>query len=393
MRPLALVAVLMVGLNLRGAIAAVSPVLADIRAELGLTPAVAGLLTTLPVLCFAALAPASAWAGRRVGARRAVLLGLLALAAGTVLRVLGGTWLLLAGTVVVGAAMTVGNVLLPVLVKRDFGSGAGTTTGLYTAALAGGAALTAALTAPAAQLWGWRAALAVWAVLALVTAVVWQAAGRRAPAADAVPPPAPTADDRVRVWRHPVAWAATLLLGTQSIAYYSTTAWLPTLLTEDAGTSTATAALAASLFQVLGIPAALAVPALIGRRPGQTWLALAVATSWGALFAGLLLAPSAWLLWTVAGGLAQGAGISLAFTVLVLRAADADVVRRLSSMSQLVAYTMGAAGPFAVGALYAAAGGWTVPLLLMVAVCAGMAVSGWLAGRPVLIGARPAAAR
>jgi CP family cyanate transporter-like MFS transporter len=390
-RPLALVAVLMVGLNLRGAIAAVSPVLADIRAELGLTPSAAGLLTTLPVLCFAAVAPASAWAGRRVGARRAVLLGLLALAAGTVLRVLGGVWLLVAGTVVVGAAMTVGNVLLPVLVKRDFGSGAGPITGLYTAALAGGAALTAALTAPAAQLWGWRAALAGWAVLALGTAVVWQVAGRRAPRAGDVPPPPPAAGTGVRVWRHPVAWAATLLLGTQSIAYYSTTAWLPTLLTEDAGTTVATAALAASLFQVLGIPAALAVPALVGRRPGQTWLALAVALAWGVLFAGLLLAPSAWPAWVVAGGLAQGAGISLAFTVLVLRAADADVVRRLSSMSQLVAYTMGAAGPFAVGALYAAGGGWTLPLLLMVAASVGMAVSGWLAGRPVLIGARTVA--
>ena len=379
---LLLAAVLLTGLNLRGAIAAVSPVLPEVRAELALSPALAGLLTTLPVLCFAALAPAAAWVGRRIGPERTVLAGLIAIAAGTALRVLDGAPVLLAGTFLIGAAMTLGNVLLPAVVKREFPARAGSVTGLYTGALTAGAALTAALTAPLAAGWGWRGGLAAWAVLALAAAVVWIVATRGA--GDPGPPPGAAAG-RGGLWRSPVAWALTAVLAAQSALYYVITAWLPTVLVEDAGADLRTAALAASLFQVLGIPGTVLVPALVGRRRGQGWLGVVIAAAWAVTAAGLLAAPAAWPVWVTVGGLAQGAGISLAFTLVVLRAADEDAARRLSSMSQLVGYGVGALGPLAAGGLYAATGGWTTPLLLLVALSAGMAAAALAAGRPVTV--------
>lgn len=381
---LTLVAVLLAGLNLRGAIAAVAPVLPELRADLGLAPATAGLLTTLPVLCFALLAPASAWLGRVVGARTAVLGGLVAIAAGSVLRVLDGPAVLLAGTFVVGAGMTVGNVLLPVVVKAEFPDRAGAVTGMYTAALAGGAALTTALTAPVAVLWGWRAGLAVWALLALLAAGVWLLASGSSAARSFRP--GFRSSGTVRVWRSPVAWAVTVVLAMQSALYYAVTAWLPTLLIDDAGLTLRTASLAASVFQVLGIPGALVVPVVLGRLRDQRGLALAVATGWGLVPLGLLLAPGAWPLWIALGGLAQGAGISLAFALVPLRAADADAVTRLSAMSQLVGYGVGAVGPLAVGALYAGTGGWAVPLILLMGVAAAMGAAGVMAGRAGTVG-------
>ncbi|NEK84981.1 MFS transporter [Blastococcus saxobsidens] len=383
---LRLAAVLLVALNLRGAIAAVGPVLPQLRADLDLSPAAAGLLTTLPVLCFAALAPAGAWLGRRVGTGTAVLAGMVAVALGTVLRVLGGPPLLFAGTFLVGAAMTVGNVLLPVVVKREFGPRAGTVTGLYTAALAAGAALTAAFTAPIAVLGGWEPALAVWAVLAVVAAVVWAGVFPRqvaavVPGATAPPPAVPAA-----VWRSPVAWAVTAVLAMQSALYYAVTTWLPSLLVEDLALDLGTAAIAASAFQVLGIPGALVVPALLGRWRGQSGPAAVVALAWGVLPAGLLLWPAAWPVWVAVGGVAQGAGISLAFALVVLRSADDGVVRRLSGMSQLVGYGVGAVAPLAVGALYSATGGWAAPLALLVAVAVAHGAAGVVAGRPRVLG-------
>jgi MFS transporter, CP family, cyanate transporter len=384
------VAVLLVALNLRGAIAAVGPVLPELRADLALSPATAGLLTTLPVLCFAALAPSAAWLGRRVGTDAALPGSLVALAAGTVLRVLGGAPLLLAGTFVVGAAMTVGNVLLPVVVKREFRARAGAVTGMYTAALAAGAALTAALSAPVAAVGGWRLGLAVWAPLALVAAAAWVAigpTGGRSRAA--VPGPSDHARrSAVRVWRAPVAWAVSVVLAMQSALYYAVTTWLPSLLAEDLGLDAGTAAVAASVFQVLGIPGAAVVPALLGRWGNQVGLAIAVAAGWALVPAGLLLWPAAWPAWVVVGGLAQGAGISLAFALVVLRSADDEVVRRLSGMSQLVGYSVGAAAPLAVGGLYAVTGGWTAPLLLLLAAAATLCVAGTVAGRPVALGDR-----
>ncbi|RFU20401.1 MFS transporter [Geodermatophilus marinus] len=394
---LLLPAVLLAGLNLRGAIAAVSPVLPEVRGDLGLSAAAAGLVTTLPVLCFAVLAPPAAWLGRRVRAETAVLAGLLAVAAGTVLRVLDGPAVLLAGTAVIGAGMTVGNVLLPAVTKRGFGARAGTVTGLYTGALAAGAAVMAGLTGPLAALTGWRVALASWAALALAAAAVW-AGATRAPAAPGVPaapaePAAPVdgAAGGVRVWRSSTAWAVAVVLALQSALYYAVTTWLPTLLVDETAGGLRAATVAATLFQVLGIPATLVVPALLARqrrhgRSGQRALGLAVTAAWTLLPVGLLVAPAAWPVWVVAGGLAQGAGISLAFTLVVLRAGDEAVVRRLSGMSQLVGYSVGAAGPLVVGALRAATGGWAAPLLVLVGCGAGYAAAVVVAGRPVTLG-------
>jgi CP family cyanate transporter-like MFS transporter len=387
---LLLLAVLLTGVNMRGAIAAVSPVLPDVRAEIGLTPTVAGLVTTLPVLCFAVLAPPAAWLGRRMGAERAVLAGLLAIAAGTALRALDGAPVLLAGTFVVGAGMTAGNVLLPAVTKRDFGERAGTVTGLYTGALAAGAALTAALTAPLAVLMGWRWALASWALLALVAAAVWWAATRHAGAAAEPVVSAPGERPAgVPVWRSPLAWAVAAVLALQSVLYYAVTTWLPTLLTDEIGADLGAAAAAATLFQVLGIPGTLVVPAVLARRrrgPGQSGLGLAVSATWAVLLVGLFVAPQAWVLWAVVGGLAQGAGVSFAFTLLVLRARDDSAVRRLSGMCQLVGYSVGAAGPLAVGALYAATGGWRAPLVLLLVVNGVHAAAAVVAGRPRTVG-------
>ncbi|MGY1784901.1 MFS transporter [Geodermatophilus sp. SYSU D00698] len=381
---LLLAAVLLTALNLRGAIAAVGPVLDDVRAALGLSAAAAGLLTTLPVLCFALLAPASAAVGRRVGAGAAVLGSLVLLAVAQGLRVLDGAPVLLAGTFLTGAAMTVGNVLLPAVVKAGFGRRAGTVTGLYTAALVAGAAAGAAFTAPLAAVLGWRGALAAEGLLAVVAAVVWAAAARHADAA--APVPAASSARARPLWRAPVAWAVTAVQALHSALYFSLTAWLPTLLADRAGTDAATGSVAASVYQVLGIAGSLLVPAVLARRPGQAGLALGVAALWVVPVAGLLAAPGAWPAWAVVGGLAQGAGIALAVTLVVLRAADADAAARLSGMSQLVGYGVGALGPVVVGALSGATGGWTAPLLLLLAVGLGLAAAGVVAARPVRVG-------
>jgi MFS transporter, CP family, cyanate transporter len=391
-----LAAVLLVAVNLRGAIAAVSPVLPEMRADLGLSPSLVSLVTTLPVLCFAAAAPAAAWFGRRMGAGRSVLWALLLLAVATVARVLGGSAVLLAGTVAIGLAMTVGNVLLPPVVKGRFGADAGRVTGLYTAALAAGAALTAALTAPIAELWGWRVALACWAVLALVAAVLWQVAvGRAGPARPTRVAPASTVGDRgpagPSVWRHPVAWAVGLLLALQTMLYYAVTTWLPTVLVDQVHASVATGAAAASLFQLVGIAGALLVPALIGRRRGQVGLGLVVGAAWVVLFAGLLGWPAGWVLWVTVGGLAQGAGVALSFTVIVLRAHDESAARRVSGMAQLVGYGIGATGPLLAGGLYGATGGWGVPLAALAGISVCWAAVAAVAGRPVTIGGPPVA--
>lgn len=355
--------------------------LPDIRADLGLSSAVAGLLTSLPVLCFAVGAPVAAWLGRRVGSSRAVLLGCLAIALLTVLRPYGGAILLLAGTVLIGLAITIGNVLLPVVVKRDFGSSAGPITGVLTASLAAGAALAAAVTAPLAGLVGWRHALAAGVLLALAASALWWGVTRRT-ASTAPPAATPTrAPTRGGLWTHPVAWAVTAFLGCQSATYYSVTAWLPTMLRDTAGLGGADAGLAMSLYQLLGIPGTLLIPVLVRRTADQRALGVSIAVGWLIALTGLLVLPGGWLAWSLLAGVTQGMGISYAFTVLVLRSADSATANRMSGMVQLLGYAVGASGPVLVGLVHGATGSWALALAPVLAAAALLAPAALVGGR------------
>lgn len=379
-----LAAVLLVGLNLRSSIAAVSPVLPDIRADLHMSSATAGLLTSLPVLCFALGSPAALWLGRRLGIYRALLVGCLVIALATLARPYAGVGLLLAATVILGLAMTVGNVLMPAAVKRDFGSAAGRITGVTTASLSTGAALAAALTAPLAVWLGWRHALAAWAVVAVVAVVALArpaARARHAPAAER--PRRYETGARLRTNR--VAWALTAFLGLQSVTYYAVTAWMPSLLRETAGLSLADAGLAMSLFQVLGIPGTLMVPVLVHLGRDQRGLGGSIGVAWLVVVLGLVLAPGLWPIWCVVGGIVQGMGISYAFTILVLRSADDHVAVRLSAMMQLIGYIVGASGPFLIGLIQGTTGSWTLAMIPLAIAAVGLTAAAIVAGRDRVI--------
>jgi CP family cyanate transporter-like MFS transporter len=399
-----IIAIVLVAFNLRASIAAVSPLLPDIRTDLGLSRTAAGLLTTLPVLCFSALAVASAALGRRLGNDRAIVLAMVVLAAACALRLLPGAAWFFAGTLVLGAAIAVGNVLTPTLVKQHLAGRSthlvGVTTGLYTAALIGGAAVASAISAPLADTGaGWRGALLVWAAPALLAAIAWSILVRR-PAGVGVPvegneqqnvQPGTSdgvrEDERVRptLTRSWVTWALAVFMGTQSLAYFAVLAWLPALLRDD-GVDAQQAGLALSLFNLLGIATALVTPTLAGRMTDQRALALSVCGLWAIGVVGLLVDPGLYLVWSVFAGLAQGAAISLALALIVLRARTPDVARQLSGRVQSVGYLIGAVGPFALGALRDATQGWTASLVALLVAVTAMAIGAWGAGQNKVVG-------
>ena len=390
---LTLVGLLAVAVNLRPAIAGLSPVLPDVRADLGLSRGAAGLLTTLPVLCFALLSPLAVALGRRFGTEVALLAALLFVVAGSLLRTAPGVAAVVAGTLVIGAGMTVGNVLVPSAVKADFPQREGLVTGLYTAAMIAGAAVAAAFAAPLDHAGlGWRGSLLAWGGLAAIGAVVWlpQLHTRHRPETTAE-----QAGLRAVVARSPVTWALAAFLGMQALLYYSVLAWLPALLRER-GVSPANAGAALAALNLLGIISALVVPGLATRSSrsrgsgDQRWLAWSTCALWAVGLLGLLVAPGPYFLWVVLTGLGQGGGFALGMVLLVLRAGSPTVSRELSGFGQSVGYLIGAAGPLTIGALRDASGSWTLPLLTLGVATAAMAVASWLAaGNYVIGGSQP----
>jgi MFS transporter, CP family, cyanate transporter len=387
-------AVVAVALNGRPAVVAVAPLLGELRAGTGLSPAMAGLLTTLPVLCFGAFAPLAPRIARRVGLESAVAASLLVLAGGIALRLAPPVALLYAGSLLVGAAIAVANVLMPAYVKRE-AARPGLVMGLYSASLNVGAAVGAAATVPfaAAVGWDWRGGLAGWLALALAALALWlPVAGtgrtRRAPG-DAVP-----GGGSWTLLRQPLARRVTLFIGLQSVQFYSIGAWLPTLLA-DAGVPVSEGGLLLGLSNVAGAVGALVAPAQAGRMRGQRPLVLAVLATYVVGLGGLLLVPGhGTSVWVAAFGLAQGGGFALALTLIVLRSPTPLTAARLGGVAQCVGYLLAAAGPLAVGWLYDLTGGWTAPVLLLVACLVPMTWAGWGAARDELVrtGERPRAA-
>ena len=380
---LLLAGVVLVALNLRGPLVAIAPVVDDLRRDLDVGAGTIGLLTSIPVLCFGLAAPLASLLIARTGVHRAVVVSLAGVLAGTLLRSLGSPAAAIAGTVVIGLAITVGNVVVPVVIGRDFPGATNVVTAAYTAALNVGSTLTSALTAPLADLLGWQAALAAWGVLVVAAATVWTAALRRqtarAAAAEAAgtapPPPPPTVPGR-SVWRTPAAWGLTLAFAGQAFSYYGATAWLPTLLADENGMTRAAAGVSSSLFQVLAVVGAFSVPALVAWWGRPSLVLLAITVLWAALPIGLLVAPELWALWCCLAGAAQGGGITVVFIAIVRRSRDLTENRRLSAMVQGGGYVVAATGPLVIGSVHDATGGWTAPLLVILGSVVVMAVAG-----------------
>lgn len=357
----------LVALNLRGPFVAVAPVVGPMQADLHFTPVVLGLLTSIPVVCFALAAPLASLAARRWGAEFAVTLTLLGVLAGVLVRSAGGPVLVVSGTVLIGLAITVGNIAVPLIIRRDFlPARQGTAMGIYTAALNIGAFLTSAVTAPLAGLAGWRVALGAVGVLAVAAVAFWTLAvgvrsaflvSGREGGGTRLPPV------RGSGWTTAglaVGWAM------QAFSYYGVTAWLPSYLHDELAMSGSEAGAASSIFQILAIVGALAVP-VAARFVSTTSVALVLGVLWTAVPAGLLLAPELWWLWCLMGGIAQGGGATVIFTAIIRLARDQASAGRMSAVVQGSGYCLAAAAPPLLGLVHDVSGSWTPALLVLLA--------------------------
>lgn len=378
---LLLAGIILVGLNLRPALSSISPVLEDIRLMLGLSAVTAGWLTTLPVFCLGLFAPLAPLLARRIGPERGILVALAVLAGGMLLRTRFGIPGLFAGTVIAGAGIGIAGVLLPGIVKRNFPAQADLMTGVYTMALCAGAALAAGFTVPLAQYFGsWRPAIASWALLAVLAALLWLPQVRHAHTLNS------QAQVPARLWREPLAWQVTLFMGLQSSTAYIVFGWLPSIL-QARGLTPLAAGGWMSVSVMMQLITSLGGPWLARRARDQRGPIVLMLTLTAAGLFGCLYAPATQLpLWAVVLGLGQGGNFSLALSLLVLRTRNAATAAQLSGMAQGLGYTLAALGPLTIGMVREWSGSWqaTGPLLALIVL--GALIAGLAAGRDRKIG-------
>ncbi len=378
------VAVLVVALNLRFAVASVGPVLNEVKAGLGLSSTGASVLTSAPVFLFGLLAAVAPRLARRFGLHRAILVLVGVLLAGLVLRIGPDTATLFVGTALAAGGIAACNVLIPVIIKRDFPAATGLMMGLYTTAVVGSAAIAAGLTVPIGDAIGhdWRGGLGIWAIAAAIALLLWLPYGRRPDRTDAV---IDVDDVPVRLYRDRLAWTVTAFFGLQSLGFYAVLSWLPSFY-QDHGYSAASAGGLLSLSSALQIPVALFLPSVASRMRSQVSLACIATAFTASGFAGLLLAPTpAAVLWVVLLGIGQGSTFALALILLVLRTRGHGSTAQLSAMAQSVGYVIAGIGPLVVGALHSATDSWKPPLIVLLVLLVPQILTGIAAGAPGLV--------
>ncbi|MEU0647274.1 CynX/NimT family MFS transporter [Streptomyces umbrinus] len=392
-----IIGIVLTALNLRPAITSLGALLEEVRDGLGMSGSFAGLLTSVPPLCFAVFGVMAPRLARRFGPAAVVCAGMVAIAAGLAIRPFAGNT---AGFLVASAlalmGIAVSNVLMPVIVKRWFPDRVGSMTGLYSMALALGTAAAAAVTVPMTRALGgsWHAGLAVWAGLAAVAVLPWIPLVRARGTAlsrDAVSAPAsahgvPSASGAgqepspLRITRSRTAWALAVFFGLQATAAYITMGWMAQIF-RDAGVPAGTAGLLLAITMVMGVPLAFVIPRLATRLPHQGPIVVALGVCGLVGYAGLYLAPAggAWA-WALLLGIANCA-FPLALTMVGMRARTGAGVAQLSAFAQSTGYLISIPGPLLVGVLYQHSGGWGLPIALMAGLMIPQIVVGILAGR------------
>ncbi|THV32276.1 MFS transporter [Glycomyces paridis] len=355
------VGVVLAAFNFRTAVTSVGAILAELREGLGMSETVAGLLTTLPVLAFAGLGALAPRLARRFGPRPLLTGALLVMSVGLVARAWApNTALFLLFSLLALAAGAIGNVAVPVIVKRYFPHRIGLMTTAYSTTLAVGTAVAAAATAPLDHLLDdWRIALAVWALPALVAIVPWLLWRPGAAAAGVAP------IGRLHgVRRSRLAWTMLVAFGAQSAIAYILMGWTTTILASD-GMSAAAAGTMLGVLTVVQIPVSVVVPVLTVRwGPRPVFLLLmacyppAIAGLW--LFGG---GPATWL-WMALFGIGTSV-FPLILTLFGLRARTPAGTSALSSFAQSGGYLIAGAGPLAVGWVFGLTGSWSVPFGLV----------------------------
>lgn len=388
-RTAALLGIVLVAFSLRQAVAAVSPILGDIRTDIPLSDLDVGWLGTLPPLLFATSGFIAPRIARGLGLDRGIVLASLLMTAGHLLRAFApGIAVLIIGSVIAFAGTGIGNVLLPSIVRRYFPDRVALLTAVYACVVGVSTAVPAALAAPLAEQAGWRFSLGIWSLTSVGALVPWVVVimrERRQRAADPVTVDVASPSVVIGLWRSRVALSIALAFSTSTILTYASFAWLPDMLGDLAGTTPTEGGVLLAVTGLVSVPGALLAPLLVARFRNVGWLIAVGVVSFVLGYLGLLVVPTPLtLLWVLLVGLG-----SILFPVcLVLinaRTGTAAGTVALSGFAQGIAYALGALGPLLVGLLHDVSGTWTLPLLFLIAIALLAIIPAITLARPGLV--------
>jgi CP family cyanate transporter-like MFS transporter len=349
-------------LALRPQVVGLGPLLPMIRADLHLSAGIAGLLTTIPVLCMGIFAPLGPGIAARLGPRAAFGLCLAIITGfGVVRSVMPDIGLIMASTFALGAGIGIAGAIPSMVVSQSLARRPALGTGAYAGGIVAGSTLAAAVAIPLAGEGDWRRSLVIISIASGAALAAWFLLVRSAGEAAARP-------GRVRLpWRSGTAWLLVVLFGTQSMMYYGVVAWLPNLFVEH-GWSGAEAGNLVAITNGVGLVTTLGVP-FIADRFGERRIQLLVSAVFAtASLAAIALVPALAYVWVALLGLALGAVFPLVLTLPLDVSDDSGHVGSVAALMLLGGYILSSVGPFLLGAARDITGSFELSVWILVMV-------------------------
>ena len=372
---------LLVALNVRTAVSSLSPIIPFIRDDFELSTLAVSFLGMLPPLGFALSGLIAPIITRRLGLEAALLTLLATIVLGSLIRAVSGDWSLLSvGTLLALVGMGMGNVLLPVVVRKYFPDRIGSMTALYLVIVSIGAFSPPLIAVPVAEAAGWRVSLGQWAIVAMIASIPWIFALRQNKVEEPVVTQAltiPISVRHVKIWKSPTALAMVVIWAVSSLNGYAIFAWLPQILMDESGSTPAEAGILLALYAAMGIPAALSMPVLAVRYPNQAPLIYLSGILFFIGYGGLIFLPGWWSwLWVLLAGLGPIL-FPLNLALFNIRTRSQETLLRISGFAQGFGYLAAATGPLVIGILHEITGTWTSSLWFLFLT----AIPAMLAGR------------
>lgn len=360
-----LIGIILIGSNLRAPLTSVGSLISYIRDDLGISNTLAGTITTLPLLAFALISPFAPKIANRIGIEWTIFISITLLTIGIIIRSLFGSIFLFSGTILIGLAIAIGNVLLPGLIKMNFPLKIGLMTGIYAVFMNVFGALGSGLGVPISSIGdiGWQGSLAVWGILSFIALLFWIPQLQKQNKSDPTTSATPQAEGSI--WKSTLAWCITLFMGLQSLIFYTLITWLPEIL-QSHGFSSDSAGWMLFLMQFAIIPVTFIIPVIAEQMNDQKLLASITAILFmigiGGLFSGII---PVLVISVIFIGIAGGSAFSLSMMFFSLRTSNGQQAAEMSGMAQSFGYLLAALGPVLIGALHDLTNGWQVPLIML----------------------------
>lgn len=373
------IGILLIGASLRAPITSVGIALPSIKDTLNLSNTSVSLITIIPLLSFAVISLFAAKISHKFGLERTVFGALILICVGIALRAITGVSWLYVGTILIGVGIAFGNVLTPGIIKMNFPLRIGIMTGYYTVVMNIFGSVSSYVTAPLVKHFNYNIAISLIGIVTFIGIITWSFQLNKHETVNSS-----QTTTNINVWKSPLSWQITLLMGGQSMIFYSLINWLPEFLLSH-GTPINEAGIYLSILQLAIIPLTFVTPIFAEKLKNQVLITFVTGLLFVLGILTLMLQPNWAFLGIILIGVASGLAFGLVNTFFGLRTENGLTAAKLSGMSQSVGYLFAAIGPLLFGILHDATNSWNTSFGILLVTSIIIMIIGSRAGRNITI--------